>query len=56
MLEYISRLSNADQERMQSVLSQLYRQTFCWKENMTKGRGGSSSITIMISVSSTWNS
>ena len=28
---------------------------FCWKENMTKGRDGSSSIRTIISVSSTWN-
>ena len=39
MLEYISRLSNADQERMQSVLSQLYRQTFLLERKYDKRVG-----------------
>ena len=39
MLEYISRLSNADQERMQSVLSQLYRQTFLLERKYDKRAG-----------------
>ena len=39
MLEYISQLSNADQERMQSVLSQLYRQTFLLERKYDKRAG-----------------
>lgn len=39
MLEYICRLSNADQERMQSVLSQLYRQTFLLERKYDKRAG-----------------
>ena len=39
MLEYISRLSNADQERMQSMLSQLYRQTFLLERKYDKRAG-----------------
>ena len=31
MLEYISQLSSVDQERMQNVLSQLYRQTTVYR-------------------------
>ncbi|HJA93282.1 MAG TPA: DUF4194 domain-containing protein [Candidatus Eisenbergiella merdipullorum] len=39
MLEYISRLSGADQERMQSVLGQLYRQTFLLERKYDKRVG-----------------
>ena len=39
MLEYISQLSNVDQERMQSVLSQLYRQTFLLERKYDKRAG-----------------
>ena len=39
MLEYISRLSGADQERMQAVLSQLYRQTFLLERKYDKRAG-----------------
>ena len=39
MLEYISQLSNADQERMQNVLSQLYRQTFLLERKYDKRAG-----------------
>ena len=39
MLEYISQLSSADQERMQNVLSQLYRQTFLLERKYDKRAG-----------------
>lgn len=39
MLEYISQLSSADQERMQNVLSQLYRQTFMLERKYDKRAG-----------------
>ena len=39
MLEYISQLSSVDQERMQNVLSQLYRQTFLLERKYDKRAG-----------------